>query len=61
MADYGGDQHKCKRVHDWKRKQRQSMSEGIKKTMMPSGDLPNNSNVWQTSDPVRLAKEGPRN
>ena len=31
MADYGGDQRKSKSVQDWKRKQRQSGSEGIKK------------------------------
>jgi len=31
MADYGGDQRKSKSVQDWKNKQRQSASEGIKK------------------------------
>jgi len=31
MADYGGDQCKSKSVQDWKRKQKQSASEGIKK------------------------------
>jgi len=37
------------------------VSEGIKKIKgeMPSSDLPNNGNVWQTSELVRLAKKVP--
>jgi len=56
MADCGGDQSKSRQ--DWKRKQRQSGSEGIikSKEMMLRGDLPNNSNVWQTTEPVKLKK-----
>jgi len=26
--------------------------------MMPSGDLPNNSNVWQTTEPMKLENKG---
>jgi len=28
------------------------------KEMMPSGNLPNNSNVWQTTEPVKLENKG---
>jgi len=58
MADCGGDQ--CKSRLDQKRKQRQSASEGIikSKDTMPRGDLPNNGNVWQTTEPVKLENKG---
>ena len=59
MADCGGDQRKSRQ--DQKRKQWQSTSEGIikkSKEMMPSGDLPNNGNVWQTTEPMRLENKG---
>ena len=58
MADCGGDQHKSRQ--DWKRKQRQSASDGIikSKEMMPSSDLPNNGNIWQTIEPVKLENKG---
>jgi len=58
MADCGGDQHESRQ--DWKRKRRQSVSEGFikSKEMMPSGDLPNNSNIWQTTEPVKLENKG---
>jgi len=51
-ADSGGDQRKSRQ--DRKGKWRQSASEGIikSKEAMPSGDLPNNDNVWQTTEPV---------
>ena len=54
MADCGVDQRKSRQ--DLKRKQRQSTSEGIikSKEMIPSGNLPNNGNVWQTTEPVKL-------
>ena len=57
IADRGGNQHK--RRQDRKRKQRQNTSEGIikSKEMMPSGDLPNNGNIWQTTEPVKLEKQ----
>ena len=50
----------CKSRQDRKGKRRQRMSEGIikSKEMMPSGDLPNNSNVWQTTEPVKLENKG---
>ena len=28
------------------------------KEMMPSGDLPNNGNVWQTTEPMKLENKG---
>ena len=36
------------------------MSEGIikSKEMMLSGDMPNNGNVWQTTEPVKLENKG---
>jgi len=63
MADCGQDQRKNRqdrkrnqRQSDRKRKQRQSASEGILKKvkeMMPSVGLPNNGNVWQTTEPMK--------
>ena len=58
MADCGGDQRKSRQ--DQKRKQRQSASEGIIKQV--KGDDAeqqlDNSNVWQTTEPVKLENEG---
>jgi len=58
MADCGRDQRKSRQ--DQKRKRRQGMSEGIikSKEMMLSGDMPNNGNVWQTTEPVKLENKG---
>ena len=65
MADFkrwlivdGADQRKSRQ--DRKRKQRQCTSEGIikSKEMMPSIDLPNNGNVWQTIEPMKLENKG---
>ena len=52
LAASGGDQHKSKQ--NQKIKQRQSAIEGKSKEMMPSSDLPNNGNVWQTTEPMKL-------
>jgi len=59
MADCGGDQRKNRQHH--KRKQRQSASEGIIKKVKgddASGNLPNNGNVWQTTEPMKLENKG---
>ena len=54
MADCGRDHRKSRQ--NWKRKQRQSANEGIikSKEKMPSGDLQNNGNVGQTTEPEKL-------
>jgi len=59
MTDCGGDQRKSR--HDWKRKERQCASEGIIKKVkgdMPSGNLPINGNLWQTTEAVKLENKG---
>ena len=58
MADCGEDQRKSRQ--DRKRNQRQKASEGIIKKVKgdDASDLPNNGNVWQTTEPVKLENKG---
>jgi len=49
MADCGGDQHKSRQ--DWKRKQRQSVSEGIIKKVKGDDAEHRLANVWANHRP----------